>query len=26
VIGLKKIIENSYLTDEDIMKRLMEAV
>lgn len=26
VIGLKKIIENNYMTDEDIMKRLMEAV
>ncbi|MFA4957247.1 MAG: formylmethanofuran dehydrogenase subunit B [Candidatus Methanoperedens sp.] len=26
VIGLKKIIENNYLTDEDIMKRFMEAV
>jgi len=26
VIGLKKIIENNYMTDEDIIKRLMEAV
>jgi len=26
VIGLKKILENNYLSDEDIMKRLMEAV
>ena len=26
VTGLKKIIENNYMTDEDIMKRLMEAV
>ena len=26
LIGIKKIIENNYMTDEDIMKRLMEAV
>lgn len=26
VIELKKIIENNYMTDEEIMKRLMEAV
>jgi formylmethanofuran dehydrogenase subunit B len=26
LIGLNKIIENNYLTDEDIIKRLMEAV
>jgi len=26
VIGLKKILETNYLSDEDIMKRLMEAV
>jgi len=26
IIGLKKIIENNYLSDEEIIKRLMEAV
>jgi formylmethanofuran dehydrogenase subunit B len=26
VIELKKIVENNYMNDEDIMKRLMEAV
>jgi formylmethanofuran dehydrogenase subunit B len=26
VIGLKKIVENNYMSDEDILKRLMEAV
>jgi formylmethanofuran dehydrogenase subunit B len=26
VIGLKKIVENNYMSDEDIMKRLTEAV
>jgi formylmethanofuran dehydrogenase subunit B len=26
VIGLKKIVENNYMTDEDIIKRLVEAL
>jgi formylmethanofuran dehydrogenase subunit B len=26
VIEIKKIIENNYMSDEDIMKRLLEAV